>query len=126
MKRTTVGLALSALLLSLFSIVSVAQEEPLQNTLRWSTASEVDNFGFDVYRSTSEDGQFDLLNEKPLLGKGTSDVPTEYAYVDITIEEGVVYYYYVESIAMDGTRERFTPIMKSPAKYKPGNEPDDG
>jgi len=126
MKRTTSGLVLAALLLSLISIVSLAKEEPLQNTLRWSTASEVDNFGFDIYRSTSEDGQFELLNEKPLLGKGTSDVPTDYAYVDTTIEEGVVYYYFVESIAMDGKRERFTPIMKSPAKYKPGNEPDDG
>jgi len=111
------------LLFLLLSAPLAAETEPLQNILRWSTASEVDNFGFDIFRSTSADGQFELMNEKPLLGKGTSDVPTEYAYVDSTIDEGVVYYYFVESIAMNGTRERFTPIMKSPAKYHPGNEP---
>ena len=28
----------------------------IENTVRWTTASEVDNYGFDVYRSTAEDG----------------------------------------------------------------------
>jgi hypothetical protein len=123
MNRFTPGLLLLAALLAPVTAVTATETEPLQNMLRWSTASEVDNFGFDIFRSISADGQFEQMNEKPLLGKGTSDVPTEYAYVDSTIDEGVVYYYFVESIAMDGTRERFTPIMKSPAKYHPGNEP---
>lgn len=94
-----------------------AEEEALSNTLRWATASEVDNFGFDVYRADSEDGPFTRLTARPIEGAGTADVPTDYAYVDETIIRGRDYFYYVESIAMDGQRSRFTPIIRAPAKH---------
>lgn len=97
-----------------------AQEAPakLSNTLRWSTASEVDNFGFDVYRAEAEAGPFTRLTAKPIPGAGTSDTPHKYAFEDDTIAEGRDYWYYVESIAMDGTREHFTPVAKVKAKHR--------
>lgn len=91
-------------------------EEPLSNTLRWSTASEVDNFGFDVFRSLSEDGPFERINPDTIPGAGTVDTPTRYEYVDTDIEPGSTYYYYVESISLQGEREQFTPIIKAPPK----------
>ncbi|MEM1179355.1 MAG: hypothetical protein AAGM22_13480 [Acidobacteriota bacterium] len=91
-------------------------EEDLSNKIRWTTASEVENFGFDVYRSESEDGPFDLLTEQPLEGGGTVDEPRNYEFVDDTIDPTKAYYYYVESISMDGVRERFTPVVKAKAK----------
>ena len=90
--------------------------ENLQNVIRWSTASEVDNFGFDVYRAEQEEGPFERITPQPIPGAGTSDEPARYEYVDDTIKVGVQYYYYVESIAMNGTREKFTPIFKAPVK----------
>lgn len=88
-----------------------APEAPaLQNTIRWSTASEVDNFGFDVYRATSADGPFERLTAKPMLGSGTSDLQNDYAFVDDTIEPGVAYYYYVEEISLSGVRKKITPV----------------
>lgn len=94
-----------------------AVEEPkLSNTLRWSTASEVDNFGFDVYRSTSEEGPFERLTADPIPGAGTVDTPMQYVYVDDTIAPDTPYYYYVESISLQGVREQFTPIITAPAK----------
>ena len=90
--------------------------EALRNTLRWKTASEVDNFGFDVYRGDSEDGPFERLTEQPIPGAGTTDEPQEYVFVDDTIEAGEVYWYYIESISMLGVRERFTPVFKAKAK----------
>jgi fibronectin type 3 domain-containing protein len=89
----------------------------LKNTLKWTTASEVDNFGFDVYRSTTEDGPFERMTEEPLAGAGTIDEPQDYVFEDATIEPGVDYYYYIESISLSGVRERFSPVIKSPAKY---------
>ncbi len=96
------------------------QKEPetYTNTLKWTTASEVDNFGFDVYRSESEDGPFTRLNAEPVPGAGTTDEISRYEYVDENIDPHKDYFYYVESISMAGVREKFTPTYKAPAKIK--------
>lgn len=90
--------------------------EPLRNTIRWKTASEVDNFGFDVYRATAEDGPFERLTSSPVPGAGTVDEPKSYQFADEKIEPGVAYWYYVESISIQGVREKFTPTFKAPVK----------
>ena len=89
---------------------------PPFNRLKWSTASEVDNFGFDIYRSTSEEGPFERLTSRPIPGAGTVDEPRYYEYRDTSIDLGVEYFYYVESISVDGVREKFSPIIRAPAK----------
>jgi hypothetical protein len=82
----------------------------VENTIRWTTASEVDNFGYNVYRGLTKSGPFVLVTSKPVLGAGTVDVPRSYKYEDDTITSGVAYCYYVESISMDGVREQATPV----------------
>lgn len=89
---------------------TAAPEGGYANTLRWTTASEVDNFGFDIYRSLAEEGPFDRLTAEPMPGAGTVDEPQSYVYVDDTIEPTKGYYYYIESISIDGIREKFSPV----------------
>jgi hypothetical protein len=98
-----------------------AQQEPrasgtLRNIVRWSTASEVDNFGFDVYRAEHEQGPFERITQQPVPGAGTSDEPARYEYTDESIKPDTQYYYYVESISMSGMREKFTPTFQAPIK----------
>lgn len=93
--------------------------KPLVNTVRWTTASEVESFGFDIYRSASEDGPFERVTSEPIPGAGTTDEPQSYVWVDDTIEPRKSYYYYVESISMSGVRQRFTPIAKTAPKVPP-------
>jgi len=95
------------------------ESEPLHNTLKWSTASEVENFGFDIYRSTSKDGPFTRVTSEPIPGAGTIDEPQSYVWKDFSIEPGTDYYYYIESISFAGVRERFSPVIKAPAKSAP-------
>ncbi len=95
------------------------EPEPHNNTIKWTTASEVDNFGFDVYRGDGPDGPFERINVETIEGAGTVDEPTNYRYVDDTIDPRRAYYYYVEAISMDGVRERFTPVGKAVPKIKP-------
>jgi len=94
------------------------EEKPagIHNTVRWKTASELDNYGFDVYRSTSEDGPFETINEQPIAGAGTVDVPQNYEYVDRDIRPDTAYYYYVESISLAGEREVISPVFRAPPK----------
>ena len=93
-----------------------AKDEALKNSLKWTTASEVENFGFDIFRSESEEGPFEKMTGDPLPGAGTTDEPQSYLWEDFDIKRGKDYYYYIESISMAGVREQFSPIIKAPAK----------
>ena len=86
---------------------SQAKVEPqlrVTNTARWTTASEENNFGYDVFRGDSEKGPFVKLTKTPILGNGTTLETHNYAYADDAIDPCRDYWYYVESIATDGSR----------------------
>jgi hypothetical protein len=89
---------------------------PYRNTVRWSTASEVENFGYDVYRGTAKDGPFERLTTDPVPGAGTSDETHKYSFVDENIDPYATYFYYVESISLGGVREKFTPVIEAKPK----------
>ena len=69
-------------------------------TLQWATATERDNYGFNLYRATSEDGERTLLNAEliPSLVAPGSPFGAEYEFVDSTAEAGVQYYYWLEDV----------------------------
>lgn len=102
------------------------EEHEYSNTLRWTTASEVDNFAFDVYRGDHEEGPFERLTESPISGAGTTDLTTNYSYEDSTIDPYRNYYYYVESISLQGFREQFTPIIHAKPKLPTDTDGDSG
>jgi hypothetical protein len=91
-----------------------ADDDVLANILKWSTASEVDIFGFDIYRSVDEDGEFERINDDPIPGAGTTDEPQYYVFIDDSIEPDQGYYYYIESVTVDEVREQFSPIVYVP------------
>ena len=103
------------------SQAKVPAEKRVSNIAHWSTASEEENFGYDVYRGNAEKGPFVKLTVQPMLGNGTTNETHDYKYVDDGIDPCKDYWYYVESISSDGTREKFTPVFHVPAKrHAPG------
>ena len=113
-KLTVLGLAV-VLLVS--SNVQAEDKTSISNRIKWVTASELNNFGFDVLRGDFEQGPFDRINEHTIPGAGNSDMPSRYEFIDETIEAGKAYWYYVESISMSGQREKFTPTVQIKPKY---------
>ena len=93
-------------------------DQRVANTARWTTASEQDNFGFDVYRSDTEKGEFKKLTKDPIVGAGTSDETHKYEYRDDSVDPCREYWYYVEGISTSGTREKFTPTFRAPPKRR--------
>lgn len=93
-----------------------ADGKPHANRLKWTTASEQDSFGFDVWRSDSEKGELKRLTGNPLLAAGTTDETHQYEYRDEAIELTREYWYTVELIHTDGSRERIISAWKAPAK----------
>jgi len=69
-------------------------------TLDWATATETDNFGFNLYRATELEGLKTKLNDEmiPSLVAPGSPYGAEYQFVDDTAEVGVRYYYWLEDI----------------------------
>lgn len=106
---------------------NVPADQRVANTARWTTASEQDNFGFDVFRGDSEKGEFKKLTDKPILGAGTSDETHKYEFRDDTIDPCKDYWYYVEQISTKGVHEKITPTFHAPAKRRArGSAPDAG
>lgn len=93
-------------------------DQRVANTARWTTASEQNNFGFDVFRGDAEKGPFTKLTKEPVLGAGTSDETHKYEYRDDTIDPCKEYWYYVEGISTSGSHEKFTPTFHAPAKMR--------
>lgn len=70
--------------------------------LRWSTVSEVNNFGFDVQKSTSAGAQFQTIPGSFVPGHGTTLLPHQYSYTDQTPGSGRVDYR-LKQYDLDGT-----------------------
>jgi hypothetical protein len=92
-------------------------------TLSWSTASEVDNYGFLVLRGDQEAGPFKVMTPKLIPGAGTSDVPNQYHWEDVEVVPGQIYYYYLESVSLQGVKEKFSPVVSKTCCETPEAEP---
>ncbi|MFC3195686.1 hypothetical protein ACFODZ_15635 [Marinicella sediminis] len=112
------GRLLGLLCVLLLSLVACAQKHSAF-TLKWKTASEVNNLGYNVYRAELEAGPFKQINSQIIQGAGTTDLISQYSYTDETVRKRQVYYYYIESVSENGQKKRFTPVLKSNAKNSP-------
>jgi len=79
--------------------------------IAWETASEVDNLGFNLYRSSSPIGMRYKLNgnliPSSVLG---STIGAKYAYWDNELLVTGTYYYWLESIDLDGSLQLYGPV----------------
>lgn len=74
-------------------------------TVRWTTESELDNAGFNIYRSETREGEYKQVNTELIEGAGTTGERSNYSWVDQTAKPGVVYYYQIEDVSFAGDRE---------------------
>ena len=79
--------------------------------VEWSTASELDTAGFNLYRSQTESGPFTRVN--PSLIPGSADPLTggNYQFADHQVTPGVTYFYQLEEVETSGTIARHGPIQ---------------
>ena len=81
----------------------------------WSTQSETNNIGWNIYRGENdEDFQDDLvirINNLMIPGSGTTSSPTDYNYQDeYDVIENNTYWYWLESRASSGETTIYGPI----------------
>lgn len=82
--------------------------------LMWQTASEVDNLGFEIFRSLQKDDGYQLLssfrNNADLKGLLNSSAGKTYRYLDQTVQSGQTYYYKLADVSLSGARTFHGPL----------------
>ncbi|MCF7920766.1 MAG: hypothetical protein K9N06_12710 [Candidatus Cloacimonetes bacterium] len=83
--------------------------------LLWTTLSEMNNAGWNIYRAENEDfAASALINTELIPGQGTTMQVTNYSYVDeYPLTQGDKYYYWLESISYSGAADNYGPVVLS-------------
>jgi len=91
-------------------------------TLRWKTASELENQGFAIMRSESKDGDFieldSYVSNNALRGAGTSSQSHSYRFVDNQVFNGSTYWYKLIDIDNNGVRTEHGVVQATPQSTK--------
>ena len=78
--------------------------------LKWETASEVDNMGFNIYRAESAEGEYTKINGALIPADGSATEGANYQYIDKTAKAGKTYYYKLEDVDNAGNSTFHGPI----------------
>ncbi len=100
----------------LSSVSSAAGEGMLR--IGWRLQSQENVYGFNIYRSETEDGPWKRANAQIIPGHDTTSIPHSYEFFDEGLEIGKRYYYYIEEITFEGQQNRISPIQSAEAKHR--------
>ncbi len=88
-------------------VLQQSDEQPGKPILiRWSTETEVNTAGFNVFRSLSEDGPWDKINPRLIPGSPDPLRGGSYVFTDTQVIAGVTYWYELEEIELSGQATR--------------------
>jgi hypothetical protein len=81
--------------------------------LTWSTASETDNAGFNLYRAGA-DGEFVKINAEIIPAEGSSASGAAYEFVDDDVQNRQTYSYKLEDVDLNGAATQHGPVTATP------------
>ena len=71
--------------------------------LEWTTESEINNMGFNIYRAESENGEYVQINEELIPAKGSATQGATYTFTDSAVKNRTTYFYKLEDVDTNGT-----------------------
>ncbi|MBI5376515.1 MAG: hypothetical protein HZA77_13860 [Candidatus Schekmanbacteria bacterium] len=77
--------------------------------LKWKTASEINNEGFNIWRSGEKSGEYTKINDALIPANGSNSGAT-YKYKDKTVKKRKTYFYKLETIDNNSNSELFDPV----------------
>ena len=86
--------------------------------LRWKTETEIDNAGFRILRSESEDGTYVKIKKNLIPAKGNATQGAEYKFIDKNVDFNKIYYYKLEDIDRKGQRNLNGPVSVTVSNKK--------
>jgi len=81
----------------------------------WETASELDNMGFNLYRSATAEGPYAQLNATLIPPQNPGMViGAVYEWLDTDVQPDVIYYYKLEDIEVQSVSTFYGPVSAGP------------
>jgi len=84
--------------------------------LTWTTESEIDNAGFNLYRAESGDGEYVKINDSLIPAKGSPTQGATYQFIDENVKNRAIYYYKLEDIDLSGKSTMHGPVSAVPRR----------
>jgi hypothetical protein len=114
--RTHYDLSLEAIPTAVHLIRFEAWPDGTAIHIEWETATEIDNLGFNLYRSEADGGPYVKLNDAliPSQAPGSS-IGAVYTYTDSLVQPGFTYYYKIEDVDAFGVSTLHGPIWATAA-----------
>ena len=75
----------------------------------WETVSEIDNAGFNLYRSATDVAPEELLVNMPSQAPGSAQ-GAHYTYQDFAVQNGQSWYYWLEAVDLQGGTSLHGPV----------------
>ena len=82
--------------------------------LQWTTESEINNAGFNLYRSESKNGEYLKINDSLIPAQGSSTQGASYEFTDTDVKNRKAYYYKLEDLDLNGMRTLHGPVTATP------------
>ncbi|OQW47426.1 MAG: hypothetical protein A4S09_15375 [Proteobacteria bacterium SG_bin7] len=109
----TISMAASASPVSITTLDAIPYNGAV--SIEWQTGAEVDHMGFNVYRSQDVSSGYVQINSKLIRNVLTSTSNHGlYRFVDNQVTNGTLYYYMVEDVAFNGSKEKHGPVSATP------------
>lgn len=83
---------------------------PARVVVQWTTATEINTAGFNVYRAERAEGPYIKINPQ-LIPASNALTGGKYQYEDTTVVAGRTYYYQLEDVEYGGATARHGPIV---------------
>ncbi len=81
-------------------------------SIAWTTESEVDHLGYNLYRNSENNLDVAYRLNVEIITEGQSDgAATNYSYFDDDMDGETEFWYWLESVSLDGNIEMFGPIF---------------
>lgn len=82
-----------------------------QVRVQWTTETEMNTAGFNLYRGEAPEGPFDVKVNAQLIPPAADPLTGQaYSYIDTTAQPGVMYYYQLQEVERNGNVNTFGPI----------------
>ncbi|MEI6126897.1 MAG: hypothetical protein WCQ99_10150 [Pseudomonadota bacterium] len=82
--------------------------------LTWKTEAEIDNAGFNIYRSDEGTGKYIKINEALIAAEGSATQGSTYNFTDSNVQNRKTYSYKLEDIDLNGRSTLHGPVSATP------------
>jgi len=115
---STVRIAWSVVQLSSFTATGYADHVEVE----WTTATEIDNAGFNLHRGLSKEGPYAQLNKALIPAQGDELQGASYAFTDYDVTNGFTYHYWLEDVDLHGGITFHGPVSAAPTSVEDRDE----